>query len=135
MRSRGKGGAEAKEEQADLSVGAGRRAALSRAPSAVVPADPSSDLEVGKALANYIQLETEFAMEGGSDEMVDCLLPRDSADVFVAFLRWAARQGHEGEALSSLWCTGSTLMASTRREDFTELEAVRQAYAELRAPA
>jgi len=75
----------------------------------------------------------EFAVEGGSDRMADCLLPRDSLDVFIAFLRWAARRGIEGDALSSLWSASSTLMASTRGRDLTELAAARQAFDELSA--
>ena len=67
-------------------------------PASAAPTDPSSDLEVGKSLATYIDLEMEFALESGSDRMVDCLLPRDSADIFIAFLRWAARRGVEGDA-------------------------------------
>ena len=84
-------------------------------------------------MATYIELEMEFALESGSDRMVDCLLPRDSADVFIAFLRWAARRGVEGDALNSLWCAGSTLMASTRGRDLTELVVVQQAFDELSA--
>ena len=109
------------------------RAAAPSTQAAAAPTDPSSDLEVGKSLATYIELEMEFALEGGSDRMVDCLLPRDSVDAFIAFLRWAARRGIEGDALSSLWCAGSTLMASTRGRDLTELEAVQQALDELSA--
>ena len=67
--------------------------------------------------------------------MADCLLPRDSADAFITFLRWAARRGIEGDALKSLWSAGSTLMARTRGKDLTALEAVRQAYDQLSAPA
>ena len=104
-----------------------------QAAAAAAPTDPSSDLEVGKALATYIELEMEFALEGGSDRMVDCLLPRDSVDVFIAFLRWAARRGVEGDAMSSLWCAGSALMASTRGRDLTELVVVQQAFDELSA--
>ena len=104
-----------------------------QAAAAAAPTDPSSDLEVGKALATYIELEMEFALEGGSDRMVDCLLPRDSVDVFIAFLRWAARRGVVGDAMSSLWCAGSTLMVSTRGRDLTGLAAVQQAFDELSA--
>ena len=109
------------------------RAAAPSTQAAAAPTDPSSDLEVGKSLATYIDLEMEFALESGSDRMVDCLLPHDSADVFIAFLRWAARRGVEGDALSSLWHAGSMLMASTRGRDLTELAAVRQAFDELSA--
>ena len=109
------------------------RAAAPSTQAAAAPTDPSSDLEVGKSLATYIDLEMEFALESGSDRMVDCLLPRDSVDVFIAFLRWAARRGVEGDAMSSLWCAGSTLMASTRGRDLTELAAVQQAFDELSA--
>ena len=84
-------------------------------------------------MATYIELEMEFALESGSDRMADCLLPRDSVDVFIAFLRWAARRGVEGDALSSLWHAGSMLMASTRGRDFTELAAAQQVFDELSA--
>ena len=80
-----------------------------------------------------MQLETEFTTAGGSDRMADCLLPRDCATTFIAFLRWAARRGLEGEELSSLWRTGSALMARTRGRDLTEDGAVRRAFAELAA--
>ena len=112
----------------DLEV---RASSASASATGAAPTDPTSDLEVGRALATYIELEMEFAMEGGSDRMADCLLPRDSLDVFIAFLRWAVRRGVEGDALSSLWRAGSTLMASTRGRDFTELETVRQTFDEM----
>ena len=101
--------------------------------ASAAPIDPSSDLEVGKSLATYIDLEMEFALEGGSDRMADCLLPRDSVDAFIAFFRWAARRGIEGDALSSLWRASGTLMASTRGRDLTELAAVQLVFDELSA--
>jgi hypothetical protein len=78
----------------------------------------SEDLAVGHKLAAYIGLEIEFALE--SDErMATCVLPRDRADVFQRFVRWATERGVERESMSALMRAGSTLMARTRGYDVT----------------
>ena len=82
--------------------------------------DPADDLVVGRSLASFISLETEFVMETGSGRMADCLLPRDDAGAFDAFLRWAVERCDEADTWSSLWRAASTLMARTRGRDLTE---------------
>ena len=57
------------------------------------PRRRADDLIVGRELASFISLETEFAMATGSSRMAGCLLPRDDAGAFVTFLRWAAARG------------------------------------------
>jgi hypothetical protein len=94
-------------------------------------ADPADDLIVGRSLASYIELETEYAMETGSGRMADCLLPRDDAGAFIAFLRWAVERCGEGDTWTSLLEAASTLMVKTRGRDLTEHVEVRSALAEL----
>ena len=109
------------------------RAQPAAAPQAATTASLADDLIVGRELASFVQLETEFAMATGSSRMAGCLLPRDDAEAFVTFLRWAAARGDEGDTWTwtALWRAASTLMARTRGEDLTEHAAVRRAFAEL----
>jgi len=101
-----------------------------RQPAATL-ADDANDLSVGAELASFVSMETEFAMETGSGRMADCLLPRDDAETFATFLRWASEKGSERDVVSSLWRAGSTLMARTRGEDLTRRAEVQQAHAAL----
>jgi len=101
-----------------------------RQPAATL-ADNANDLSVGAELASFVSMETEFAMETGSGRMADCLLPRDDAETFATFLRWASEKGSERDVVSSLWRAGSTLMARTRGEDLTRRAEVQQAHAAL----